>query len=96
MNNAELSFRVDPVLKEQAAHLFQELGLSTSAALRLFLERAVICQGLPFEVSLNASAEDKARNALWSRDAERMHANGDDRMVMPRKPRIADGTEWGW
>lgn len=76
--------------------MFQELGLSTSAALRLFLERAVICQGLPFDVSLNATAEDRSRNALWAQDAERMHGNGDDRMVMPHKPTIADGTKWNW
>ena len=74
MNTAELSFRVDPALKEQAAQLFQELGLSTSAALRLFLEHAVTCQGLPFDTSLNGDAENGLRNALWARDAERMHA----------------------
>ena len=92
MNTAELSFRVDPALKEQAAQLFQELGLSTSAALRLFLEHAVTCQGLPFDTSLNGDAENGLRNALWARDAERMQRNGDDRMVMPRKPGMNNET----
>ena len=46
MRTSELSFRVDPELKEQATHLFRQLGISTSAALRLLLENAVARQAL--------------------------------------------------
>ena len=101
MRSSELSFRVDPELKDQATHLFRQLGISTSAALRLFLENAVARQGLHFDLSgsrkvAQAQAEDAPDMGLWENDARRMHRNGDDRMVLGQRPAIADGTEWNW
>ena len=101
MRSSELSFRVDPELKEQATHLFRQLGISTSAALRLFLENAVARQGLHFDLSgsrkiTQAQVEAVPDLGSWEDDARRMHRNGDDRMVIRQPPGIADGTEWHW
>ena len=101
MRSSELSFRVDPELKDQATHLFRQLGMSTSAALRLLLAHAVARQGLLVDLSTSgkvkrAQAEDVPDLGLWEDDARRMHRNGDDRMVLRQPPRIAAGTEWNW
>ena len=92
MHTEEVSFRVDPHLKHLASDLFHGLGLTTSAALRLFLEQAVASRGLPFEVKQS----DSERERVWAADAKKMHERGEDRLAMVRKPRIADGTEWSW
>lgn len=45
-----LTIRVEPELKSQAAELFNSLGLDLSTATGIFFRQAIRCQGLPFEV----------------------------------------------
>ncbi len=45
-----IQVRVDSELKQQADQLFDDLGLDTTSAIRLFLKQAVICEGLPFTI----------------------------------------------
>lgn len=47
-----LHIRVDDDLRDDAAAVFGSLGLSTSDAVRLFLHRAVVSQGLPLELKV--------------------------------------------
>lgn len=47
---ANINIRVDPELKRSAEVLFDELGLSMSAAITLFLKSAVSHEGIPFEI----------------------------------------------
>jgi len=60
--------RVDSEIKQQAAELFQALGLDMSSAINLFLHQCVLRGGLPFAVELpGANAEkrlDVARGAF--------------------------------
>lgn len=45
-----MQIRVDSKLKKEADKLFNELGLDTTTAVRIFLKQALNKQGLPFRV----------------------------------------------
>ena len=60
MSAKPYSFRLDPELKEQADHLFTSLGLSTNAAVNMFLRQAVAEQAFPFRPVLHPNAETRA------------------------------------
>ena len=48
---ANVSFRIDAGLKKEADELFQNLGLSMTAAFNIFLRQAVREGGIPFEIT---------------------------------------------
>ena len=50
MATTNINVRVDSQLKSSAETLFNDLGLSMSSAITLFLRSAVNHDGLPFEV----------------------------------------------
>ncbi|MFC2316901.1 MAG: type II toxin-antitoxin system RelB/DinJ family antitoxin [Selenomonas massiliensis] len=52
-----LTLHIDTELKEQAANLFQELGLDLSTATGLFYRQALRRRGLPFDVCLDEPNE---------------------------------------
>jgi DNA-damage-inducible protein J len=47
-----VSARIDPELKQNVEHIFQELGLTTTQAITLFYKQVDLHRGLPFEVRL--------------------------------------------
>ncbi|HRI56473.1 MAG TPA: type II toxin-antitoxin system RelB/DinJ family antitoxin, partial [Anaerolineae bacterium] len=49
MSNVTIQSRVSPELKQQAEAVFASLGLSTSDAIRIFLQQSVNVGGLPFQ-----------------------------------------------
>ena len=54
MNSVNVTFRVDEEIKKQADALFNDLGMSLSTALNIFLRQSVREQQLPFAVSKHA------------------------------------------
>lgn len=56
-----LHIRVDDDLRDDAAAIFDSLGLTMSEAVRLFLHRAVVSQGLPLELKV---PNERTRAAL--------------------------------
>ena len=52
MATSLLQVRVEDSLKDQAAALFESLGIDTSTAVRMFLKRAVMENGIPFRMTL--------------------------------------------
>lgn len=72
MAKENMTIRMEPSLKEQAAALFKALGLDLSTATGLFYRQALRCHGLPFEVKIDepnevtysamAEAEDMLQN----------------------------------
>ncbi|MEX2302758.1 MAG: type II toxin-antitoxin system RelB/DinJ family antitoxin [Bryobacterales bacterium] len=42
--------RVDPRLKKSVERIFSDIGISTTEAIRLFLNQVVLHRGLPFPV----------------------------------------------
>ena len=52
MATSLLQVRVEDSLKDQAAAVFENLGIDTSTAVRMFLKRAVMENGIPFRMTL--------------------------------------------
>ena len=48
-----MTLRIEPELKAQAAALFKSLGLDLSTATEIFYRQALRCHGLPFEVKID-------------------------------------------
>ena len=51
-SKGNMTLRIEPELKAQAAELFKSLGLDLSTAPGIFYRQALRYQGLPFEVRL--------------------------------------------
>lgn len=51
MATSVVQVRVDTALKEQAAKIFEELGIDLSTAIRMFLKRSVLDNGIPFSMT---------------------------------------------
>jgi len=58
MATTNLNVRVDADLKKQAEEIFNELGLTMSTALTVFLRQTVRSNGIPFDMRLNTPNED--------------------------------------
>lgn len=59
-NKGNMTLRIEPELKAQAAELFKSLGLDLSTATGIFYRQALRCRGLPFEVRLDPNKETYA------------------------------------
>ncbi len=53
VNKGNMTLRIEPELKEQAAALFKSLGMDLSTATGIFYRQALRYHGLPFEVRLD-------------------------------------------
>ncbi len=58
---SNMTLRIEPELKEQAAALFNSLGLDLSTATGIFFRQALRCHGLPFEVKVDDPNETTYR-----------------------------------
>ena len=56
-----MTLRIEPELKNQAAALFKDLGLDLSTATGIFYRQALRCNGLPFEVKIDEPDEVHGR-----------------------------------
>lgn len=52
MESVNVTVRMDKALRDDANALFDELGLTTTQAINMFLRQAVREQRIPFEVTL--------------------------------------------
>ncbi len=52
MATSLLQVRIEDSIKEEAAEIFERLGIDTSTAVRMFLKRAVMENGIPFSMTL--------------------------------------------
>lgn len=52
-----MTLRMEPELKAQAAALFKSLGMDLSTATGIFYRQALRCHGLPFEVKIDEPNE---------------------------------------
>ena len=60
---AIVQFRVDDNLKLQASSIYEKLGIDLSSALRMFLKRSVMVNGIPFTMVLDEDNYD-AKKAI--------------------------------
>ena len=57
MTKGNMTLRIEPELKEQAAALFKALGMDLSTATGIFYRQALRCHGLPFDVKIDEPNE---------------------------------------
>lgn len=50
---AIVQFRIDDDLKLQASSVYEKLGIDLSSAIRMFLKRSVMINGIPFSMILD-------------------------------------------
>jgi len=58
MKDAVVRARVASDLKEEAEEVFEELGLTTTEAIRMFLAQVRLRRGMPFSITLNTDNDD--------------------------------------
>ena len=52
-----LNIRTDKEIKEAAEYIFNELGISMTTAINMFLRQTIRTNGIPFELKLNTPNE---------------------------------------
>ena len=77
--NALIQTRIDPEVKERAAVVLGELGITVSEAVRILLTRTANEGALPFAIAKNAAEHD-----AWFR-AKVQEALNDPRPPVPHK-----------
>ena len=55
---SRVTMRMDIEDKKKAEVLFSSLGLNMTTAFNMFIKQAIMCQGLPFTVSLVNQSDD--------------------------------------
>ena len=53
MTTTNLNIRTDKDIKEAAEQIFNELGISMTTAVNIFLRQTIRSNGIPFELKLN-------------------------------------------
>jgi len=56
-----MQVRVDDELRTQAAAVYEELGLDLPTAIRMFLKRSVVVNGVPFSMTLPKQEQQTER-----------------------------------
>ncbi|KRI96650.1 acyl-CoA--6-aminopenicillanic acid acyl transferase, partial [Acinetobacter baumannii] len=69
-NKGNMTLRIEPELKAQAAELFKSLGLDLSTATGIFYRQALRYRGLPFEVRLEPNEETYAAMEVAENDED--------------------------
>jgi len=77
--NALVQTRIDPAVKERAAAVLEELGITVSDAVRILLTRTANEGALPFALTQNAATHD-----AWFR-AKVQEALDDPRPAIPHE-----------
>lgn len=57
MAKENMTIRMEPELKAQAAALFKSLGMDLSTATGIFYRQALRCRGIPFDIRLDEPNE---------------------------------------
>ena len=66
METTNLNIRTEKAVKMAAERIFNELGLTLSAAINIFVKQSIRENGIPFELKLDIpNAETKAAIEEW-------------------------------
>lgn len=65
-NGAYVQARIDPQIKEEARNILDELGISMSEAIVVYLKQIILQRGIPFELKLPNKATLQALQQLES------------------------------
>ena len=80
---AIVQFRVDDSLKDQATAVYENLGIDLSTALRMFMKRSVLENGIPFKMILNDEPYNASKAIEAMRSMQRKsEENGNSEMTL--------------
>lgn len=80
---AIVQFRVDDDLKMQATSVYEKLGIDLSTALRMFMKRSVLENGIPFTMVLSNEPYDASKAIEAMRSMQRKsEENGNSEMTL--------------
>ena len=65
-NSTYVQARIDPRIKEEARNILNELGISMSEAIVVYLKQIILQRGIPFELKLPNKATLQAVQQLES------------------------------
>ena len=78
MKASTLTMRIDPVLKEQAEELCEEMGLTLSTAYTMFLKAMVRTRSIPFPITADPFYSKKNQAYLAESIAELEAGGGEE------------------
>lgn len=83
MSTSVMQFRVDDELKAQATAVCENLGIDLPTALRIFMKRTVIANGIPFSMTLPKEdyKSNRAVRAMYAQ-GEAARKNGTAEMTL--------------
>lgn len=68
MSTSLVQVRIDDELKNEATAVYDALGIDLSTAVRMFLKRSVMVNGIPFSMSLPKKNEKAEKAAIALRE----------------------------
>jgi len=74
MATTNINVRIEASLKREAQNLFDDLGLSMSSAITMFLKHAGTYNGIPFEVKL-PTPNQETQTALAEYEEMKKHSS---------------------
>lgn len=63
-----MNIKIDSDLKQEVDYICQQLGISITDAIRIFLNKVKFEKGIPFEMKLNYKPNEETKQALNSKD----------------------------
>lgn len=76
---AQISFRVDDEIKKKAERTFDDIGISMSAAINIYLKTVVRENRIPFELSVDPFYSDENMSRL--RESIRQVRDGEKKLT---------------
>ena len=70
MTTTTISIRMDKNLKKEADSLFDEMGITMSAAVNMFVRKAVRTQKIPFEIDVLYTPNEETAKAIDAGEKE--------------------------
>lgn len=68
-----INMRIEPQLKQSVEEVLAKLGLTTTDAVRLFLNQVILHRGLPFDVKVPNVTTRKAMREARSKKGGKIH-----------------------
>ena len=74
IKDAVVKARIEPSLKNQTEAILQDLGISTTEAIRMFFNQVRLRKGLPFEVRIPSAKTQTAIDELEAGKGQRFES----------------------
>lgn len=83
MASSVIQIRVDEQLRNDAAELYERLGIDLPTAVRMFMKRSLMVNGIPFSMTLPKKKEDDGKALMAMREIqESAERNGLSEMTL--------------